>query len=386
MRCQPHAQHCSRSDASAEGVRLPLLTAHQKAYSPMSAQKKPATVLFNRGQLRLVAFASLFIALSLLTPYVIYKQLGAQTPALDGRWMSWPFAGACILLLAVYFSCDGLRLLYILKALGYKLPLRAMGPLVFINIFVSNITPMATGGGIAQIWYLLRHDVPVGAATAATSLRTLQAVLFIFIPTPIILLAMPQSIASLSTSSGWYIALFASVYVGFFTVVLLKLRWVVLLIDLLLAPLAKIGRHGQNKLARRRFRARRILLGFSHAFFAFFRGPRRYIILSLLFTFLFLLTLFSFPALLLWGLGYHIDYTTSVSLLIITTFIMYFAPTPGAAGVAEGAFGLFFASLVAAGDLVLVILAWRFLTIHLGMLIGLPITLRTLFSAGTKNA
>lgn len=352
----------------------------------MSAQKRPVTVLFNRQQLRLAGFASLFIALSIITPYVIYKQLGAQTPALDGRWMSWPFAGACMLLLVMYFSCDGLRLLYILKALGYKLPLRAMGPLVFINIFVSNITPMATGGGIAQIWYLSRHGIPVGAATAATSLRTLQAVLFIFIPTPIILLAMPQSIASLGTSSGWYIALFAIAYVGFFGVVLFKLRWVVLLVDLLLAPLAKISKHGQSKLAHRRFRARRILLGFSRTFFAFFRGPQRYIILSLLFTFLFLLTLFSFPALLLCGLGYHINYTTSVSLLIITTFIMYFAPTPGGAGIAEGAFGLFFASLVAAGDLVLVILAWRFLTIHLGMLIGLPITLRAIVSARANHA
>ncbi len=45
---------------------------------------------------------------------------------------------------------------------------------------------------------------------------------------------------------------------------------------------------------------------------------------------------------------------------------------------AEGVFGLFFASLVHASELVGIILVWRFLTIYLGMLIGVPVTLHEL--------
>jgi uncharacterized membrane protein YbhN (UPF0104 family) len=74
-----------------------------------------------------------------------------------------------------------------------------------------------------------------------------------------------------------------------------------------------------------------------------------------------------------------VDYGLTLGLLVVTTFIMYFAPTPGASGVAEGVFGLFFSALVQSGDLVLTILVWRFLTIHLGMLIGVPVTLHTVF-------
>jgi uncharacterized membrane protein YbhN (UPF0104 family) len=54
---------------------------------------------------------------------------------------------------------------------------------------------------------------------------------------------------------------------------------------------------------------------------------------------------------------------------------MYFAPTPGAAGIAEGVFGAFFSTMLSADHLLLVILAWRFLSIYLGMLIGMCIML-----------
>jgi uncharacterized membrane protein YbhN (UPF0104 family) len=65
-------------------------------------------------------------------------------------------------------------------------------------------------------------------------------------------------------------------------------------------------------------------------------------------------------------------------LLVVTTFIMYFSPTPGASGISEGVFGSFFSDILAPSHLLLVIVAWRFLTIYLGMLIGLVIMQRQL--------
>jgi uncharacterized protein (TIRG00374 family) len=80
-----------------------------------------------------------------------------------------------VLLVIVYFVSDGLRLHYTLRALGYRLPLPVILRLVFVNQFFSNITPMATGGGFAQVWYLQRHGVPLGHAMAATTIRTVLA-------------------------------------------------------------------------------------------------------------------------------------------------------------------------------------------------------------------
>lgn len=74
-----------------------------------------------------------------------------------------------------------------------------------------------------------------------------------------------------------------------------------------------------------------------------------------------------------------------MGLLVATTFVMYFAPTPGASGVAEGVFGLVFAGIVTASHLVLVTLAWRFLTVYLGMLVGIVITVHETTVSGPRT-
>lgn len=141
---------------------------------------------------------------------------------------------------------------------------------------------------------------------------------------------------------------------------------------------------GEQRLRHWRFGLRRELLRFQYAIRAYFRGHPRYIILSALFTLLFLLSLFSFPALLLYLLDYRIDYFTIIGLMLVTTFVMYFTPTPGASGVAEGVFAAVLAGMIETSDLLLMLIAWRSLTIYLGMLIGVPVTLRVLMrSRGT---
>ncbi len=74
-----------------------------------------------------------------------------------------------------------------------------------------------------------------------------------------------------------------------------------------------------------------------------------------------------------------------IGLLVVTTFVMYFSPTPGASGVAEGAFGFLFAGLVSDDHLVQVTLAWRFLTIYLGMAIGVFVTQHELLGIGGSD-
>ncbi len=64
---------------------------------------------------------------------------------------------------------------------------------------------------------------------------------------------------------------------------------------------------------------------------------------------------------------------------VVVTFFMYFAPTPGATGVAEGGFGLLFSQLVQKQDIVVLTLAWRFLTIYVGVVIGIVVVYREMF-------
>ena len=104
--------------------------------------------------LKLLGFTVLFIGLSAIVPWTIYRELNGELSVMWSVLLAPRLIITALLLLMVYYFCDALRLWFTLRALGESLPLRAMSPLVFINLLVSNITPLATGGGLVQIWYL----------------------------------------------------------------------------------------------------------------------------------------------------------------------------------------------------------------------------------------
>lgn len=319
-------------------------------------------------------FTLLFLGLSLLVPWLIVRDLGGQWPTPDGRLLQPGFLIAGALLLSVYFSADGLRLWLLTRALGYRVPLGQVAPLVFLNILVSNLTPMATGGGFAQIWYLRRLGMPVGAATAAATLRTLLASVGLFACALLLLWFWP-GLAGRVLTPGWAYALggLAALYLAVFALVFWRLPWVLGSLRALLEAAHRWHWLSAHRQRRWYFALRREAVRFAVAMKRCARERGPYVWLAIGATAVFLLALFSVPALLLWGLGYPVPFLGTLGLSNLVTFVMYFAPTPGAAGVAEGLFGLLFASYVARPDLLLLVLGWRFLTVHLAMLIGIPV-------------
>lgn len=323
---------------------------------------------------RLSLFAALFIALTLAGFLTVFEHFSARSLTFDWQLLRPEFVAASLILLVIYFASDGLRFYYTLVALGIKVTPRVMTKLVFINIFFSNITPMATGGGFAQVWFLHEHGVSVGKAMAASTIRTVLAILFIFSLSPIFLLTLPtlqDSALSNSISNG--LAVFTGIYLAFFIILLWRAVWLVSPMTGLVKVLYKLNLISQSKMRSWNFTLMRELFKFSKSFSDYVRGSKTAIILSILHTAVFLLTLFSFPALIMWGLGYDVPYLMSVGLLVVTTFIMYFSPTPGASGISEGVFGSFFNELLEKHHLLLVTFSWRTLTIYLGMVIGLII-------------
>ncbi|WP_372590846.1 YbhN family protein [Guyparkeria sp.] len=338
-----------------------------------------------RGR-RLLWFALLFIGLSLLGIWAVYSQVAGREIEWDPRLLSPQLILASLALLMVYFAADGLRLWFTLRALGHSVPLSAMARLVFLNIFVSNITPLATGGGVAQVWFMRRRGVPVGIGLTATTIRTALAVLFIFGATPVLLLTLPGAEAA-TRSNSLLATLIVSVilYLGFFSVLVLRANWLLRPLLGLLKLLRRLHLISAPRHYRWRHRLVLNLQQFAHGFVRYFQGRWIDIAASFLFTAIFLLALFSFPALLFWALGYGFDYWVVIGRMVMTTFVMYFSPTPGAAGIAEGVFGHFFRDVVTASHLVLVTVAWRALTIYLGMLIGLFVTQRELTATRHPN-
>ncbi|QJD57704.1 flippase-like domain-containing protein [Pseudomonas sp. gcc21] len=332
---------------------------------------------------RLVGLSLLFICLSGLGIWAIYLQVPDTSLTFDFRLVSWQTLLAVAGLLGTYYLSDALRLYYTLKALDQQIALKEVFRLVFVNIFFSNITPMATGGGVAQIWYLRRHGVRLGTATAATTIRTILAVIFIFGLTPIFLLTLDHlNNQTIISRVGGLLAVMIIAYLSFFAILLLRTRLLILPISAVLRRAHSLGLLKEARHRHWQYKVRREMLRFSHSFSVYMRGSKRNVLLSILSTFVFLLSLFSFPALLIFALGYDVDYLVTIGLLVVTTFVMYFAPTPGASGISEGLFGSFFSTILGANHLVLVTIGWRVLTIYLGMVVGLLVMQRELSRKG----
>jgi len=266
---------------------------------------------------------------------------------------------------------DGLRLLFILKTLRAKIKFRFIAQLVFINIFISNITPFATGGGFAQIYFLNKKGVPLGSAVAATTIRTVLAMLFFFIGTPLIILfEKNQALVFPKGKILGYAAFITSAYLLFFYMVIKKnrnLKRATMGISLFLKKRKMLSAIKYKNYLRNIFKA---LNSFSKNINLFFKGGVIYIGLSIIFTLLFLLALFMFSVILIAGLGYQISAVSVILLQVLVTFLMYFAPTPGASGIAEGGYAFIFKHFVKGGDIVPLTFAWRFFTIYIGLAIG----------------
>ena len=71
-------------------------------------------------------------------------------------------------------------------------------------------------------------------------------------------------------------------------------------------------------------------------------------------------------------------------ILIGINMLLYFMPTPGGSGIAEGGFVLLFTDIVPAGTVGIVAVCWRFIAEYIPFLIGFYYTIKV-FGAGFLN-
>jgi uncharacterized protein (TIRG00374 family) len=349
-----------------------------KLFRPTVSQHVPLYI--SKRVLGYFGLALLFFLLSFSTIYFVHKYFSDGQLRVPPELLSVGVIGEVAVLLVLYFLADGLRLYCVIRAIGFRIDFAYIFKLVFVNILVSNVTPLATGGGVVQVYFLKKKGMPIGEATAATSIRTILAALVLFTLTPIIIWAEPDLFRVFLHRNLLYgITGFSCFYLAVFWIILFRIRvikrW--LLRGLRLLNILKI-------VSRPRFR-RLFLKGsreldlLSDGFKRYFRGGLGWAVLSVVFTALFLLLLFSFSIVLVRALGYQAPLLTVLTFQVVVTFFMYFAPTPGATGVAEGGYGLLFAQLVQKQDITLLTLSWRFLTIYVGVLIGIFVIYREFF-------
>ncbi len=239
------------------------------------------------------------------------------------------------------------------------------------NLFMGMVTPCQTGGGPAQIYLLWRCGASVADGMLASLVNFAATLVFFLVGSIAALTFIPDDLFDPRLTS--------LVRAGFMFLAAL----ILLVFGLLLRPTFFLGlfRRLAGLIPARLVRVRRgcdrlldRLAGevenFRAALGRLWHGQR-----SLL-PVIFLLTIWLFMNKYL--IGYVIasafesgvPFTVFIGLQICQLFLIYFAPTPGASGLAELSSVWMLATLLAEGTLVVYTMLWRLTTTVVGAIIG----------------
>lgn len=243
--------------------------------------------------------------------------------------------------------------------------------LVWVNLFVCAVTPFESGGGPAQIMMMTQRGISVGKGMAITSIRSTLTLILLSCTTLLVLILYPHMMPH------WPLRR-----------LLLGISFPILLSILILAGglffperLKFWGQSVTFFLQRYRF----IKPAWAERWTEFFvtivddlndtcrgymRHGKRHLLGATLVTILFLCAHFSVAPLIFWCLGVSIPFLKAILIQAVLTLIIYFIPTPGSSGAAEGGFFLLFSPLIPGPILGISVLLWRFFTLYLGVLLG----------------
>ena len=308
-------------------------------------------------------FIVLILLVVVISGVVIYTTVDINTLKNLNRFQPWSI-GLAVLAVGLGMFFDGSRLMHMVKISHEKITLYQAVQVVFGNYFLALLTPGATGGAVAQLMFLRHAGVPTGKATVLVIVRTLLSIFFLVLCMPFIFLHDEGILPGISNQTLMVVTLTAFVVI---IAIVVGARQGTL--DYFVI---RFTRHMKNS------RRRKV--------FAFYRDTKCAIALLLqspwkmLLVFvesgLNLLCIYAIVPCLLLGLGVtDADWYTVMGRMIFLNMLLYFTPTPGGSGVAEGGFVLLFSETVPAGTVGIIAVCWRLIAEYIPFLIGLYYTL-----------
>jgi hypothetical protein len=286
--------------------------------------------------------------------------------------IDWQFALLLLPLIALDFFLGGLR--YRLFFDGKVLPLVSLWNCMrsnWANIFMGAATPFQTGGGPAQLYILWRCGARVADGVLASLVNFSATLIFFLIASFAAVLLLPADL--FGENFGPIVKTGFIVIGGMTGLVLLVLLFPKLGLRLIETFFSLLPVRGAKFLALRE-RLLNKLAAETQRFGDGFRKILRQKKWALAVTVVATLTLFFNKYLMGYviarALGQHMPFGIFIGLQIIQLFLIYYAPTPGASGVAELSSVWLMGKLMPESLLLIYAVLWRFVTTMLGALVG----------------
>ncbi|MDY3982634.1 MAG: lysylphosphatidylglycerol synthase transmembrane domain-containing protein [Veillonellaceae bacterium] len=266
------------------------------------------------------------------------------------------FAGIA-LAAGMYF--DGLRLKRLVSMAGYQLSLRAVLRVIFGNYFMAMLTPGASGGAVAQVLILKSYGLPILQGAPIVLIRTVFSILFLIVMLPLIFLFDSITIPFISrehlllSSLGLVLVVICMLYA-------IQTRW---MRRLLFYVSKKTGKSTPHACLSK-------LKELNEGLGLIYKRPLQSLLVFIE-SGLSLICLYSIAPALMWAFTTHIPIVEILNRMILLNLILYFAPTPGGTGVAEGLFVYLFDPFLPSGTVGIIAVAWRAVAEYVPFFIGM---------------
>ncbi|MBB5337033.1 lysylphosphatidylglycerol synthase transmembrane domain-containing protein [Pectinatus brassicae] len=299
----------------------------------------------------------LLLLVGIISYCVIYFTVDINTFRNLLDFQPWSVGAAlCSVLIGLFL--DGLRLVHLVRLSGEKItPLQA-ARVVFGNYFLALLTPGFSGGAVAQLMFLRHADIPMGKAAVIVVVRTIVSIMFLFVCMPFILLKDAGVLPWISNELLLWFSIIAITIIVFIVWAMVSGTFDKVAVVI----------------------ARKISLKKGRRFMSFYRDNKKAILLLasapgemfkiFIISGLSLFALYGVVPFLLLGLGTHVDWVLVMGRMIFLNLFLYFSPTPGGSGIAEGGFVLLFKTIAPNGTVGVVAVGWRLFAEYLPFVVG----------------
>ena len=327
--------------------------------SPIPARSRLVLGVLAFGGLTILGFAAL---LRWRPPSEIGDILARITPG---------FAIALLALLALDFTLGGVRYRLLLDGRIFsRVSLWHCMRANWANMLLGAITPAQTGGGAAQLYVLCRRGARLSEAILASLLTFVATLLFFALGGLAALAFMPRDALPRGVTITLIVAV-ASVaaLAGLLIVAVVAQRRTVRAVRRLLNAVSRRGTRVRRwAAAARRLLSREVERLATGIRAVAARGATALVWVCAATALLFL-NKYLMGYVLAMALQGPVD-VSFIGLQLLQHIVLYFAPTPGASGVAEASTALLLNRVLLAEMTVLWVVGWRLLTTFFGTILG----------------
>lgn len=278
----------------------------------------------------------IFIAITLIafTGLFLYSSTGESISAL--RNIRFEYIGIILGLVLFDWWIGGWRNTIFVRKVIPGASQRICFDANLANIFMGAVTPSQTGGGPMHLYMLYRRGVKLTHGIAISVINFISSILFFMISSGLALwyLQTTEINDTLYTLIKSGFTIFSTLFL-FILIGLVAPQVIGAMLTRFGKTISRISQKHEDKIASIVSRVNGKLLEYNQSVLLFLKKNPLLFPYSLVLTFIMYFNKFLIAYMIVQGLGYDGGFWEIISVQAITFFLLYFAPTPGASGIAE---------------------------------------------------